>query len=136
VINNIIGPLNLFICLACLILLFFETAFGICIGCKIYTVITRKKAELCPGGICENSPKEEIQKINFLQIGIVALFLVFTVSLFTFGMSAEPSQEKNIEENISSEVSEETEISDSCVVPEWAIKIGHKEKWKLHHGCK
>ena len=140
VLNNIIGPINLFMCLTCLILLFFETAFGICIGCKIYTVITRKKAELCPGGVCKKSPKEEIQKINFLQIGIVALFLIFTVSLFTFGMSAEPSQEKNIEgnteKNISSKISSATGIFDSCEVPDWAIAIGHEEKWKLHHACK
>jgi hypothetical protein len=27
------------VCLACLILMFFETAFGICIGCKIYNLV-------------------------------------------------------------------------------------------------
>jgi hypothetical protein len=29
VINNVIGPINLIVCLACLTLLFFEAAFGI-----------------------------------------------------------------------------------------------------------
>jgi hypothetical protein len=36
VLNNVIGPINLIVCSMCLILLFFETAFGICIGCKLY----------------------------------------------------------------------------------------------------
>ena len=26
--------------------------------------------------------------------------------------------------------------NDDCEVPEWAIKIWHKEMWKLHHWCK
>ena len=25
--------------------------------------------------------------------------------------------------------------SEDCDVPEWAIKIGHEEQYKLHHGC-
>ncbi|NTV85937.1 MAG: DUF4395 domain-containing protein, partial [Burkholderiaceae bacterium] len=35
VINHVIGPINLIVCASCLLLLFFETAFGICIGCKV-----------------------------------------------------------------------------------------------------
>ena len=38
VVNRIIGPFNLLICLTCLVLLFFESAFGICIACKIYNL--------------------------------------------------------------------------------------------------
>ncbi|MDD2743504.1 MAG: DUF4395 family protein, partial [Rhodocyclaceae bacterium] len=34
VISRVIGPINLIICSICLLLLFFETAFGICLGCK------------------------------------------------------------------------------------------------------
>ena len=50
VLNEMVGPLNLFICLFCLLLLFFESAFGICIGCKIYEWAFRKSAQYCPGG--------------------------------------------------------------------------------------
>ena len=76
VVNNILGPINLFICLACLILLFFETAFGICIGCIVYNLFNKERAKLCPGGICEIKKKEPIQKINFAQIVIVILFIL------------------------------------------------------------
>jgi len=27
-------------------------------------------------------------------------------------------------------------INKDCIPPQWAINIGHAEKWKLHHGCK
>jgi len=48
------------LCLICLLLLFFETAFGICIGCKTYFLAIRlkliKKPEVkpnCMGDACE-----------------------------------------------------------------------------------
>jgi len=31
VIQNVIGPINMLVCAACLALMFFESAFGICI---------------------------------------------------------------------------------------------------------
>ena len=39
VINNLIGPINLLVCAACLTLMFFESAFGICLGCKVYNAL-------------------------------------------------------------------------------------------------
>lgn len=51
VLQNVRGPINLIVCLTCLLLLFFETAFGICIGCKIYNLFNPEKAQLCPGGV-------------------------------------------------------------------------------------
>src|SRR5450759_4778532 len=38
VVRQVIGPVNLVVCTLCFILLFFETAFGICIGCSIYNL--------------------------------------------------------------------------------------------------
>ncbi|MFT4303989.1 MAG: DUF4395 domain-containing protein [Candidatus Woesearchaeota archaeon] len=75
VLQNLRGPINLAICLLCLTLLFFETAFGICIGCKMYNFFTKKSAKHCPGGVCELNVKEPIQKTNFIQI-IVALVVI------------------------------------------------------------
>src|ERR1035437_1293630 len=46
VVRQVIGPVNLVVCTLCLILLFFETAFGICIGCSIYNLIYKEKAQL------------------------------------------------------------------------------------------
>jgi len=53
------GPINLAVCLICLIFMWFETSFGICVGCKIYYGLIKlgiiKKPEIppaCPGGAC------------------------------------------------------------------------------------
>jgi hypothetical protein len=35
VVQQVVGPANILVCAACLVLLFFESAFGICIGCKV-----------------------------------------------------------------------------------------------------
>lgn len=67
------------VCLICLILMFFETAFGICIGCKIYKMINKEKAQYCPGEICDAKAKQEIQKTSVIQIFIVLFLLVFIV---------------------------------------------------------
>jgi len=142
VVNNVIGPINLFVCLACLTLLFFESAFGICIGCKIYNFFNKEKAKLCPGGVCEIQTKEDIQKINFSQIGITSLFIILVISLPTFGIiqnnelkNTSINQAKNTNTTLSNENVFVPE-KDECEVPEWAIKIGHEEQWKLHNGCK
>ncbi|HIP21705.1 MAG TPA: DUF4395 domain-containing protein, partial [Candidatus Pacebacteria bacterium] len=76
VVIGIFSPLNGLICMLCLLLLFFESAFGICLGCKIYNIFNKEKAKLCPGGTCEVVINEEIQKINMNQILILILFFV------------------------------------------------------------
>src|SRR5450830_1281048 len=73
VLNNVIGPINLIVCSLCLILLFFEAAFGICIGCKIYNLFNKGKAKLCPGGVCE-LPSGKGSAVSLVQIVIVTVF--------------------------------------------------------------
>ena len=60
-------PIKIWICLACLILLFSETAFGICIGCVLYNWLFPNKAAYCPGDMCVAKIKQPIQRINWLQ---------------------------------------------------------------------
>lgn len=62
VFKGVVGPINMLVCGACLLLLFFESAFGICIGCWIYNQFKPEQAQLCPGGACEYTPdpKERI----------------------------------------------------------------------------
>lgn len=152
VVNNIIGPINLLICLVCLVLLFSETAFGICLGCKIYNLFYSQKVELCPGESCTIKKKEKIQKINNSQVLIVILFIFFIGAIPSFSIVKENNnlkkeidnehvvkQNNNFEKGITNEhinYSVPEDANDSCQVPDWAIKIGHEEKWKLHHGCK
>jgi len=70
------------ICLICLIFLFFESAFGICLGCKFYSMIYKEKAQYCPGEVCDVKSKQEIQKTSGVQLLIV---LAFLVSIILFG---------------------------------------------------
>ena len=67
------------ICMLCLLLLFFEAAFSICAGCKLYTFLTRKKAQHCPGGVCEVRFKDPVQKFTAAQGVIAALTAVMIV---------------------------------------------------------
>jgi len=53
------GAINLFICAICLTFMFMESAFGICVGCKIYNFLLQynliKQPEYkpaCPGNVC------------------------------------------------------------------------------------
>ena len=68
------------ICLICLIFLFFESAFGICLGCLTYGWFYGKKAQYCPGEICDLKNKDDIQKTSFVQILIAILFIAYIVA--------------------------------------------------------
>lgn len=80
VILNAYSFITAVVCLVCLILMFFETAFGICLGCKIYHIIKKKKAQYCPGEVCDLKAKQDIQKISKTQI----LMLLYYISLIFF----------------------------------------------------
>ena len=62
VVVNAYSPITGIICLICLIFLFFESAFGICLGCKFYSMFYKEKAQYCPGEICDVKSKQDIQK--------------------------------------------------------------------------
>ncbi len=69
-------------CLLCLIFLFFETAFGICLGCKFYSMFYRKKAQHCPGEVCDAGSRQKIQKTSRAQILVVLGFIAYVIVLF------------------------------------------------------
>src|SRR3990172_1441627 len=77
VVVNSISPISGIICLICLIFMFFESAFGICLGCKFYNWFYKEKAQHCPGETCDAKATHDIQKISSMQIGIVIGFIVF-----------------------------------------------------------
>jgi hypothetical protein len=81
VIVNSYSPITGIICLICLIFLFFESAFGICLGCKFYSLVYKEKAQYCPGEVCDVKSKQEIQKTSWIQILIVVAFIAFIVLL-------------------------------------------------------
>ena len=77
VIINSYSPITGIICLICLVFLFFESAFGICLGCKFYPLFFKEKPQQCPGEICETRSKQEIQKTSGVQLLIVLAFVAF-----------------------------------------------------------
>ncbi len=82
------------ICLICLVFLLFESAFGICLGCLVYVWYYGKKAQYCPGEVCEVKDRHEIQKTSWLQVFLVLGFIAFivvSVILFNDAFSAKPS---------------------------------------------
>lgn len=94
VLVNSFSPISGIICLICLVFLFFESAFGICLGCKVYALVYNEKAQYCPGEVCDIKSRHEIQKTSIPQLLIVLAFIAFTVFLvFTFNetFSQKPS---------------------------------------------
>jgi Domain of unknown function (DUF4395) len=94
VVLNSYSPISGIICMICLIFLFFETAFGICIGCKFYKIFYKEKVKYCPGEVCEVKSKEKIQNTSGIQIFILFAFITYiflAVSLFKDDFSKRPS---------------------------------------------
>jgi hypothetical protein len=93
VIVNAYSPITGIICLICLIFLFFESAFGICLGCKFYSIFHKEKAQYCPGEICDAKSRQEIQKTSIAQLLIVFGFITYiflTAFLFHDQFSKKP----------------------------------------------
>ena len=77
IIINAYSPITGIICLICLIFLFFESAFGICLGCKFYPIFFKNKVQYCPGEVCEVKQKQDIQKTSISQILVLLAFIAF-----------------------------------------------------------
>lgn len=136
VLNNVIGPINMLVCSACLILMFFESAFGICIGCKIYNFFNRKKAQLCPGGVCETA--SPVSKVSLPQLIVLLLFVLALVAIVQWVYHTAPQHAHQLQQpaSMASDTPVDPAEAERCKVPEFAKALGHEEKWKLHNNCK
>ena len=138
VIQHVIGPINLFVCAACLVLLFFETAFGICIGCKVYNLFSQTPAQLCPGGVCEVAPErgagggwaQAAVVLGF--IGVIGAWTSHVIANDPYARAAQPAPAAGSATPAPVDAAE----AERCKVPDFARAIGHEEKWKLHNNCK
>lgn len=93
IIINGYGPITGIICLICLVFLFFESAFGICLGCKFYPLFFKDKVQYCPGEVCDVKSKQEIQKTSLSQFIVLAAFIAFiilTINLMNDRCSEKP----------------------------------------------
>ena len=77
VIINSFSYITGIVCLICLILMFFETAFGICLGCKIYKTFNKEKVQYCPGEVCDLKAKQDIQKTSKIQLAVILILISF-----------------------------------------------------------
>jgi hypothetical protein len=93
IIVNAYSPITGIICLICLVFLFFESAFGICLGCMFYPLFFKDKVQYCPGEVCDVKNKQDIQKTSKSQLLILLAFIAFTfliVYLFNNKFSEKP----------------------------------------------
>ena len=93
IIVNAFSPITGIICLICLIFLFFESAFGICLGCKFYPLFFKDKVQYCPGEVCDVKQKQDIQKTSASQFLVLLAFIAFvflTVYLMNDRFSEKP----------------------------------------------
>lgn len=136
VLNNVIGPINLIVCATCLVLLFFEAAFGICIGCKLYNLFTKQNAQLCPGGVCEVPAQDS--SASLAQIAMVALFAVLVGGIAQWVYATGPQDAQQMQQPRTSSPAAPTDPAEAerCKVPDFAKALGHEEKWKLHNNCR
>jgi len=72
------GNINLFVCFSCLLFLFLESVFGICVGCKLYNTFSKNSSQYCAGGACGLRRTYGIQKIDFLQLFILSFFIIIS----------------------------------------------------------
>lgn len=132
VLNQVIGPVNLLVCALCLILLFFETAFGICLGCHVYNLFHSDKAKHCPGNSCELSTQQRNTvtlaqwSSLFICIALIGVIFVHFNQAATIVASSAATMKSPMVNNAEAE---------RCKVPEFAKAMGHEEKWKLHNHC-
>lgn len=141
VLNNVIGPVNLFVCAACLTLMFFESAFGICLACKVYNAFTRNTAQHCPGGVCEVVAPHPSQKVGVGSIALVVVFLAavaFTAERWfpPKAMTVISTEALTALQAKAAKAAPEAPENPDCIPPDWAVAMGHGEMWKLHHNCK
>jgi hypothetical protein len=134
VVERSIGPINMLVCGTCLLLMFFETAFGICIGCKLHDWLRPEQAQLCPGGTCRYTPPAGAGR----QWGQGVVLLGFAaVMVAVAGWVKQGPELRGMHHPAvhgapqSGSVNEE----ERCQVPAFAKAMGHETIWKQHNGC-
>lgn len=126
VLNNVVGPVNIIVCATCLTLMFFESAFGICLACKIYNAFSRQQAHHCPGGACEVFSPHPSQKVGAGGTLVVVVFLALIGFVARQWFPPE----------VSVAMAAPAPADGKCTPPDWAVAMGHAEMWKLHNNCK
>ena len=86
IVFDLVSWSRFYICIVCLILMFLESVFGICLGCLLYQKLNIG-VQNCPGGICDNKPKHPYGKKKiFFLLFFIALFVLnyFALDFFKY----------------------------------------------------
>lgn len=79
------NPIKVFVCLICMLLLFLEAAFSICLGCKLFNLFKKEKATHCPGDVCEITTKDPVQKFSLSQrVIVITAFVSLTYGIYAY----------------------------------------------------
>ncbi|MCB4747520.1 MAG: DUF4395 domain-containing protein [Sulfurovum sp.] len=104
------NPIKVVVCILCLALLFFEAAFSVCVGCKIYGLFKKDPVTHCPGGICEVRTKDTIQTFDLPQkiiVMLVSVALVFGLYLYFTKVESKTLLAKKVETMMMSDAERE-----------------------------
>ena len=136
VIKGVIGPVNMLVCGTCLLLLLFESAFGICIGCKLYERFSPHKVELCPGNVCSYQPAANAGG-SYAQWAVFFAFLLGMAMVVNWVYQSPPFH-RNAPYMATTPLQSMPATpaeQERCRVPEFAKAMGHEQQWRLHNGC-
>lgn len=133
VLKGVIGPINMLVCGTCLLLMFLESAFGICLGCKLYEKFSPNPVTLCPGNVCGYTPPKGAGG-HWWQMSVLLVFAVLVVLAAGWVGQNPLAQSMNQHGHVMEQTIDHAE-QERCRVPEFAKKIGHEQQWKLHNGC-
>lgn len=136
VLHQVVGPINLIVCALCLLLLFCESAFGICIGCNLYNAFHKEQAQLCPGGVCA-LPAADVPRTSLTQVAIVLAFVVLLAGMAQWVYRGAPARVATLAPAAAGATPQAIDPAEAerCKVPDFAKAMGHEDKWKLHNNC-
>ena len=139
IVFGVLSPVRMLTCVACLVLLFTESVFGICLGCTLYKKFN-VDLQNCPGDVCEAPPpKRGSTRVKLAMLLVFGLMFAGTYQGLKswkyndFSPQLTQLEKENLEMMIVGVAS--AEGNKDCTPPQWAIAMGHREMWK-EHNCK
>ena len=131
IVFDVMSPIRLLTCVLCLVLLFLEASFGICLGCILYNKLNIKLNK-CAGDVCQVQDK----KNNKNKILLLFVFILLFSSIYYYLNNYKYNMNKElVTVNKTYTPIKESIDKPDCKAPQWAIDMGHKDMWK-EHNCK
>jgi hypothetical protein len=112
-----------------LLLMFFETAFGICLGCKLYGWFQREAPQLCPGDSCDLDAERGAAPAASQWLAV--LLATAAVAAGVAVLRQQPDAMHALGVPAAAEPAEAVR----CQVPQFAKAMGHEAIWKQHNHC-